>query len=105
MKILESNRKHSLTIVVAEDVMIFTKKYSDEVVQGIANITVTNDRLILDQLHLQGAAAGKIGRRKLWNIAKEIGERYGVKEVVIQGGKRTTGRYKGTIPSPIIIKL
>ena len=28
-----------------------------------------------------------------------------VQEVIIQGGKRTTGKYKGTVPSPIKIKI
>lgn len=38
-------------------------------------------------------------------MAKDLDKQYNVKEVIIQGGKRTTGKYKGQVPSPIIIKI
>ena len=46
-----------------------------------------------------------VGREALWNMAKDLGRQFNVKEVIIQGGKRTTGKYKGQIPSPIQIKV
>jgi hypothetical protein len=41
----------------------------------------------------------------MWNMAKDLGKQFNAKEVIIQGGKRTTGKYKGTLPSPITIKV
>jgi hypothetical protein len=34
-----------------------------------------------------------------------LGKQFNAKEVHIQGGKRTTGKYKGQIPSPVKIKV
>lgn len=86
-----------------DDVMIFSAKIGDEVVEGITDVIVKDDALILHQLHLQGSKAGDVGRHALWDIAKDLGRQFNVKKVLIQGGKRTTGKFKGTIPSPITI--
>ena len=86
-------------------VIIFSKKIGDDNIEGIANFKIDGDKLRLDGLHLHGSSAGKIGRVKLFQIAKDLGIEMNVKEVVIQGGRRTTGRQKGKIPSPITIKV
>lgn len=88
-----------------DDIMIFTAQVGDEIIEGITNFTVKNDRLYLNQMHLQGSSAGKVGRSSLWNLAKDLGKQYNVQEVIIQGGKRTTGKYIGKVPSPITIKV
>jgi len=90
---------------ISDDVIIFSSKFGDEAVQGVSNFKVVGDKLLLDKLHLQGSAAGEIGRANLWNMAKDLGKQFNVKEVIIQGGKRTTGKYKGTVPSQISIKV
>jgi len=90
---------------VEGDVMVFSSKIGTETVEGITNFAVNDGKLYLNQLHLQGSSAGNVGRQSLWSIAKDLGKQFNVKEVIIQGGKRTTGRYKGTVPSPITIKL
>ena len=59
----------------------------------------------LNELHLQGSSAGNIGREALWKMARDLGKQYNVSEVIIQGGRRTTGKYKGQVPSPISIKV
>jgi len=33
------------------------------------------------------------------------GKQFQVKEIVIQEGKRSIGKYKGKVPSPVIIKI
>ncbi|MCS4300659.1 RHS repeat-associated protein [Chryseobacterium sp. BIGb0232] len=90
---------------IEDDIMIFTARIGDEVVEGITNFSVKNDKLYLNQMHLQGSSAGKVGRSSLWNLAKDLGKQYNVQEVVIQGGRRTTGKYIGQVPSPITIKV
>ncbi|HRB72190.1 MAG TPA: RHS repeat-associated core domain-containing protein [Flavobacterium sp.] len=90
---------------IEDDVMMFSAKIGDETVEGITNFTVKGNKLHLNQLHLQGSSSGQVGRANLWNIAKELGKKHNVEEVIIQGGKRTTGKYKGTVPSPITIKV
>ncbi len=89
----------------ADDVIVFSAKIGDELVEGIANFKVAEKRLHLNGLHLQGASAGKVGRTTLWDMAKDLGKQFGVDEVLIQGGRRTTGKYKGKVPSPLTIKV
>ncbi|GAA4160711.1 hypothetical protein GCM10022217_25170 [Chryseobacterium ginsenosidimutans] len=90
---------------IEDDVMIFSSKIGTETVEGVTNFSVKDGKLHLNQLHLQGSSAGMVGRQALWNIAKDLGKQFNVEEVVIQGGKRTTGKYKGQVPSPRIIKV
>ena len=91
--------------VVEGDVMMFSSKIGKETVEGITNFVVKDGKLYLNQLHLQGSSAGNVGREALWDMAKDLGRQYNVKEVIIQGGKRTTGKYKGQVPSMIEIKV
>lgn len=79
--------------------MIFSSKVGKETVEGISNFTIKEGKLYLNQLHLQGSSAGKVGRESLWDMARDLGRQYNVKEVIIQGGRRTTGKYKGQMPS------
>ena len=90
---------------IEDDVMIFSAKIGDEMVEGITNFAVQDGKLLLNKLHLQGSEAGNIGRGALWEMAKDLGRQYNVKEVIIQGGRRTTGKFKGELPSPITIKV
>ena len=85
--------------------MMFSTKIEDETISVVTNFEKINDTLMLDKLHISGSSAGKVGRPALWKIAKDIGKQFQVKEIVIQGGKRSTGKYKGKVPSPVIIKI
>lgn len=87
------------------DVMTFSSKIGNETIEGITNFAVKDGKLYLNQLHLQGSSAGQVGREALWDMAKDLGRQHNAKEVIIQGGKRTTGKYKGQVPSPITIKV
>lgn len=85
--------------------LLYSTKIGKETVEGITNFTVKDGKLYLNQLHLQGSSAGNVGREALLNMTKDLGKQHNVKEVIIQGGKGTTGKYKGTVPSPITIKV
>ncbi len=85
------------------EVLLFSFQMGEENVQGITDFKVETETLYLINLHLQGSESGKIGRGTLWEMAKDLGRQFQAKTVVIQGGKRTTGKYKGQVPSPITI--
>lgn len=97
----------SLVVIVAREgnVLMFSAKNGKETIEGISHYLVDEETLYLDQLHLEGSDAGKIGRKVLWEMAKDLGRQHGVQKVVIQGGRRTTGKYSGQIPSPITIEI
>ena len=85
----------------------FVSKIGTESVEGIANASLKNGKLYLDGLHLGGSenAVRNIGVKNLFEMARDLGRQYGVTEVVIQGGQRTTGKYAGKVPTEITIKV
>jgi RHS repeat-associated protein len=93
---------------IEDDVIIFEFKVGDETISGMANMSIKEEVLYLNRLHLQSTnaevTAGNVGRNKLYEAAKDLGKQFNAKEVIIQGGKRTTGKYIGTTPSEIRIK-
>jgi hypothetical protein len=76
-----------------------------ETIEFIANVTKEGEKLILKNLHIQGSEAGEIGVKNLYEVARQIGRQEGVEKVIVEGGKRTTGKYKGTTPTPIEITV
>ena len=76
---------------------------------------VTKYTLILHGLHIDGPGAGLSSIKELKAIAKLLGKQYGVKEVVVLGGRRTSGASvvgkvaknpgQGKVPKPLIIKI
>jgi hypothetical protein len=90
---------------IDRDVMIFSAKIDDEAIAGTSHFSVKDNILSLDGLHIQGSKAGKVGRANMWKVAKDIGRQFGATEVHIQGGVRTSGKYKGQKPSPLVIKV
>ena len=95
-----------VTIIAQEDgILLFSAKYQDRTIEGISHYNISNDVLYLNKLHLEGGYAGSVGRKFLWKMAKDLGRQLSVQEVVIQGGRRTTGKYKGIIPSLVTIKV
>ena len=97
----------SLVTIVAREgnVLMFSAKSGEEVVEGISHYRIDNETLYLDQLHLEGSSAGNVGRKVLWETAKDLGRQHNVQKVVIQGGRRTTGKYSGQIPSLVTIEI
>lgn len=105
-KIISQKAKFLVTITESESgVIVFSAKIGTETIEGIANVSMKGDKLYLRQLHLGGSTAGKVGRSGLFQMARDLGRQYGAKEVVIEGGKRTTGKYVGQTPTPFTIKV
>ena len=64
-----------------------------------AEMVRDGDRLILRGAHVEGNGTLK----EALSAAKSFGREQGVKEVVIEGGVRTTGANPGHLPRPITI--
>ena len=65
----------------------------------MAEMVQDGDRLILRGAHIEGDGTLK----EALSAAKAFGREQGVKEVVIEGGARTTGANPGHVPRPITI--
>jgi hypothetical protein len=89
----------------AGDVIIWEAQTPNGPVQIIANVVKEGGRIILNKAHIEGPGAGTMGRKLLKEIVEQIGIDNGAKEVVINGGTRTTGKYVGKVPSQITVKI
>ena len=106
IKMVDKGKLGKVSIdTIDKNVMIFSVKKGNYNVEAITHFEIKDNKLFLNQLHLEGAAAGKVGREALWEMAKDLGKQHNVKEVIIQGGRRTTGKYKGKMPSQVIVKV
>jgi hypothetical protein len=74
-------------------------------IQVATEITREGERLILKGTHIQGAGKGTSSLSELRDAARILGKQQGVKEVVIEGGARTSGANVGKTPIPITIKV
>lgn len=85
----------------AGDVIHIAVKTAKGEVEVVAHVAKEGDRLVLKKLYVQGAGANSLGVRELRQLerefAQEIGKREGVKEVIIEGGKRESGANPGKI--------
>jgi hypothetical protein len=66
----------------------------------MANVSVTGRTLRLDGMHIEGSAPGLLGRSGLNAIGRKLLEVADVDEIIIQGGTRTTDRYRGKVSRP-----
>lgn len=83
-------------------------------IEIITGMIVTKYTLILHGLHIDGPGAGRSSIKELKAIAQLLGKQYSVKEVVVLGGRRTSGASvgqmaknpgQGRVPKPLIIKI
>ena len=71
------------------------------VVRICGSVSVVGRRLQIEGAHVGGLAAGALGRAGLNAIAQKLMMEADVDEIVIQGGARTSGKYRGKIPRAI----
>ncbi len=74
-------------------------------IEMMAEMVKEGDRLILKGAHIQGAGPGSSSFGELMGMARELGRNEGVKEVVIEGARRTTGAAVGKVPRPFTVKV
>ena len=71
----------------------------------ITEMTQNGNQLVLNGMHIQGSGSGTSSLSELRSVARALGQQYGVDEVVINGGERTSGANIGKNPRPITIKV
>jgi hypothetical protein len=72
------------------------------VVTVMANLIRSADRLIVDQVHVDGQG---LSLSRIRQVAHVFGVVEDVVEVVVQGGVRTSGAHPGSRPTPIKVKV
>lgn len=92
-------------LLIEEDVLLFSFLIAGNSVECLTNFTRNEDELWLNRLHLEGQAVNQVGRSALWQVAHQLGRYLGVKTLHVSGGRRTTGRYKGKMPTPFSISV
>jgi hypothetical protein len=90
-----------------DDVVILEARVGGRVIQIAASVAKEGTTLFLRKAHIEGAAPGQVGVKGLFDMARDFGRANNVAEVVIQGGRRTTGigKIRGSIPRPIRVKV
>ena len=74
-------------------------------IEVIASMKREGARIILSGAHIDGPGAGKMGIRELSAFAKQFGRNENVKEIIIEGAKRTTGARPGHVPRPFTFSV
>lgn len=105
-KMAKESIEMSVEIVARDgDVVIIRGKHAKGTVEVIADMVKKDQTLILNKAHIDGPGPGSMGVQTLKDLGKEFGKQQGVKQVIINPGKRTTGAMKGKTPSPIVIDI
>lgn len=91
--------------LIEDDVRLFSFTMADNRVECITNFIQHEQELYPNQLHIQGNAKNQVGKPALRQVFEKLGRYFGVKTVIIQGGRRTTGRYKGQVPTLKVIPI
>lgn len=98
--------EESVTVVDRdEDVIevLIRTPYGDVTV--VTGFGMEGDALVLRELHIEGPGAGTLSPARLRSYARELGRQEGVRRVIVQGAKRTTGANPGHRPRVIIVKV
>ncbi len=90
-----------------DDVVHLAVQHGDDTIEAMANVAREGDTLFLRQVHIQGSAPGRVGVRGLFEMVRDLGRANGVKRVVIEGGRRTTGppSMQGRFPRAITVRV
>src|SRR4051812_45789582 len=74
-------------------------------IEVIASMTLEGDRLVLKDLHADGAGPGSIGLAAMRSFGRLLCRQAGAKAVEIHGAVRATGARPGKVPRPVTIRL
>ena len=101
------NLVKSTTRIVARDgnIVEIVGQGANGKIEMMAEMLKEGERLVLKGAHIQGSGPGTSSFGELIGMARELGKSEGVKEVVIEGAKRTTGAAVGKIPKPFTVKV
>lgn len=71
----------------------------------VVDVTVSQGTLSIENAHIQGQGPNTAGIRYLRSVAKDVGRVFGVDNVSISGGMRTSGANLGRFPDRINIPV
>jgi hypothetical protein len=84
------------------ELVIYSTKIGDEVITFGGDITKTEDGVMtIKNFDIDGKLTNQLGKANLKNIINQFGKQQGVKEVIIEGAKRTTGANPGRLPAAL----
>jgi len=100
-------KKIDITILdIDSDVYFFDVQVDKILMNVMCNLSLKEGELILGEIGIEGPGAGSFPRNMPFKtIIKEFGKLFNAHTVIAIGGTRTTGRMKGTSPSPIVVKI
>jgi hypothetical protein len=81
------------------ETIIYSTKIGEETITFGGDITKTDDVLTIKNFDVDGKLTNQLGRSNLTKIINQFGKQQGVKEVIIEGAKRTTGANPGRLPA------
>jgi RHS repeat-associated protein len=97
---------HSFSIEEQEGNLIITNAVTPHgAVRFVAEHIREGDTLVLKGFDIEGPGAAKMGREGLNAFAQAYGRSQGVKRLIIEGARRSTGRNIGRIPKPAVFEI
>jgi len=93
---------------VDENVVIYAAQVGEQKVEVIAHILKEEGKLLMQKTHIQGAGPNSLGnnyRTVLREIFTQIGKLENVQQVIVEPGKRTSGKMIGQVPKPQTINI
>ena len=86
------------------DVLIASIWIPEGLIEVMARVELCGKSIILKEFHIQGLKANRLGAARLKAIGRHVLETLDYDQLIIEGGRRTTGASKGRRPKQIRIK-
>ncbi len=83
-------------------VAIVRLTFENLVLEFVGEFKLSGQILTISKFHIQGASPGALGHKTLYRLAEEARAKYGFRQIIIHGSRRTSGRRNGKIPSKIV---
>ncbi len=78
-------------IIDPGDIKVFTAKLGNEVVEFNGNFNLQDDILTIKNFDIEGAGPNSLGFKKLTSLIQAFGKDQGVKQIVVEPARRTSG--------------
>jgi RHS repeat-associated protein len=82
-----------------DDLIFYSTKVGDNVIEFGGNFSKVDDVLTIKNFDVDGDMTNKLGIKGIKSLMNAFGKEQGVKKVVIEGAKRTTGANPGKTPT------
>jgi hypothetical protein len=82
------------------EVVEFEARTGNIIITFIAAVRLEGDTVVLADLHVDGPGANTAGTGVLLRVARHLKEHFDVRELRVEGARRTTGAGPGRVPGP-----